>query len=60
VAIVGLFELLGIIRVIVANTQWIGLRQELFVFAGIIYFAGSAIMSWYSRRLERRLRVGQH
>jgi general L-amino acid transport system permease protein len=59
VAIVGLFELLGIIRVIVANPQWIGLRQELYVFAGVIYFTGSAIMSWYSRRLERRLGVGQ-
>jgi general L-amino acid transport system permease protein len=60
VAIVGLFELLGIIRVIVANPRWIGLRQELFVFAGIIYFTGSFIMSWYSRRMERRLRVGQN
>ncbi len=59
VAIVGLFELIGIIRVIVANPQWIGLRQELFVFAGIIYFTGSFIMSSYSRRLESRLRVGE-
>ena len=60
VAIVGLFELLGIIGVIVANPQWIGLRQELYVFAGVIYFTGSFIMSWYSRRMERRLRVGQN
>jgi len=59
VAIVGLFELIGIIRVIVANPQWIGLRQELFVFAGIVYFTGSFIMSSYSRRLESRLRVGE-
>jgi general L-amino acid transport system permease protein len=60
VAIVGLFELLGITKVIVANSQWLGLRQELYVFVGIIYFVGSFIMSWYSRRLERRLRVGQN
>ena len=59
VAIVGLFELLGITRVIVANPQWLGLRQELYVFAGVIYFTGSFIMSWYSRRLEARLGVGQ-
>jgi general L-amino acid transport system permease protein len=59
VAIVGLFELLGITRVIVANPQWLGLRQELYVFAGVIYFTGSFIMSWYSRRLETRLGVGQ-
>jgi len=59
VAIVGLFELLGITTVITANPQWIGLRQELYVFAGVIYFTGSFIMSWYSRRLEARLAVGQ-
>ena len=59
VAIVGLFELLGIIGVIVNNPQWLGLRQELYVFAGVIYFTGSFIMSWYSRRLEARLGVGQ-
>ena len=59
VAIVGLFELLGITRVIVSNPQWLGLRQELYVFVGVIYFTGSFIMSWYSRRLEARLSVGQ-
>ena len=58
VAIVGLFELLGITKVIVANPQWLGLRKELYVFAGIIYFVGSSIMSAYSRRLESKLGVG--
>jgi general L-amino acid transport system permease protein len=60
VAIVGLFELLGVTKLIVANEQWLGLRQELYVFVAIVYFIGSSIMSWYSRRLERRLRVGQN
>ena len=59
VAIVGLFELLGITKIITANPQWLGLRQELYVFVGVIYFTGSFIMSWYSRRLESRLSVGQ-
>lgn len=58
VAIVGLFELLGITKVIVANPQWLGLRQELYVFCGVVYFTGAFIMSWYSRRLEKRLGVG--
>lgn len=58
VAIVGLFELLGITKVVVANPQWLGLRKELYVFAGIIYFVGSSIMSAYSRRLESKLGVG--
>jgi His/Glu/Gln/Arg/opine family amino acid ABC transporter permease subunit len=60
VAIVGLFELLGVTKNIIANEQWLGLRQELYVFVAIVYFTGSSIMSWYSRRLERRLRVGQN
>ncbi len=59
VAIVGLFELLGMVAVIVSNPQWLGLRKELFVFAGVIYFIGSAVMSWYSRRLEAQLGVGE-
>ncbi len=59
VAIVGLAELLGVVTLIVSNPNWLGLRQELFVFIGIIYFTGSFIMSWYSRRLETRLGVGQ-
>lgn len=58
VAIVGLFELLGITKVVIANPQWLGLRKELYVFAGIIYFVGSAVMSAYSRRLETKLGVG--
>ena len=58
VAIVGLYELLGIVNVIVANPQWLGLRKELYVFAGIIYFIGSGVMSAYSRRLETKLGVG--
>jgi general L-amino acid transport system permease protein len=59
VAIVGLAELLGVVTLIVSNPNWLGLRQELFVFIGIIYFTGSFIMSWYSRRLETQLGVGQ-
>ncbi|MGB0387669.1 MAG: amino acid ABC transporter permease [Ardenticatenaceae bacterium] len=59
VSIVGLFDLLGITRTIVANDQWLGLRRELYIFLAVVYFVGSAIMSWYSRRLEKQLGVGQ-
>jgi len=59
VSIVGLFDLLGITRTIVANDQWLGLRRELYIFLAVVYFVGSAIMSWYSRRLEKQLAVGQ-
>jgi general L-amino acid transport system permease protein len=59
VSIVGLFELLGIQKAILANPQWQGLRLELYIFIGLIYFVGSFFMSSYSRRLETRLGVGE-
>jgi general L-amino acid transport system permease protein len=59
VSIVGLFDFVGISRSIVANPSWLGLRLELYVFMAIVYFAGSFMMSSYSRRLEVRLGVGQ-
>jgi len=59
VSIVGLFDLLGIQKAILANSQWQGLRVELYVFLAAIYFVGSFGMSSYSRRLETRLGVGE-
>ncbi|MBC8504643.1 MAG: amino acid ABC transporter permease [Anaerolineales bacterium] len=59
VSIVGLFDFLGINRVISSNPQWLGLRVELYVFMGLVYFLGSFLMSSYSRRLEAQLGVGE-
>jgi general L-amino acid transport system permease protein len=59
VSIVGLLELLGIQRAIVQNPDWQGLRLELYIFIGLVYFIGSFFMSSYSRRLETRLGVGE-
>ncbi len=59
VSIVGLFDFLGINRVISSNPQWLGLRVELYVFMALVYFLGSFIMSSYSRRLEVQLGVGE-
>ena len=59
VSIVGLIDLLGIQKSILANAQWQGLRLELYVFLGLVYFIGSFVMSSYSRRLETRLGVGE-
>jgi len=59
VSIVGLFDLVGITKTVIANTDWLGLRTELYVFLALIYFFGSFIMSSYSRRLEVRLGLGE-
>ncbi|MDX1665213.1 MAG: amino acid ABC transporter permease [Candidatus Promineifilaceae bacterium] len=59
VAIVGLVDLLGAANFISAQPDWLGVRRTPYVFIAIIYFIGSAIMAGYSRRLERRLGVGE-
>jgi len=59
VAIVGLIEFLGAANLISAQEDWLGVRREPYVFIAIIYFIGSFVMAWYSRRLETRLGVGE-
>jgi general L-amino acid transport system permease protein len=59
VAIIGLFDLLGVANSIAAQPQWLGVRREAYIFVILVYFIGSAIMASYSRRLERRLGVGE-
>jgi general L-amino acid transport system permease protein len=59
VAIVGLFDLLGVANSIASQPQWLGVRREAYIFVALVYFIGSAIMAGYSRRLERRLGVGE-
>ncbi len=59
VAIVGLTELLGIANLISAQPDWLGVHREPYVFIAVIYFIGNFFMASYSRRLERRLGVGE-
>lgn len=59
VSIVGLHDLTGIASAIINNPEWLGLNRELYVFLGVVYFTGSFVMSSYSRRLEKRLGVGE-
>ena len=59
VAIVGLVDLLGAANLISAQQDWLGVRREPYVFIALIYFIGSGLMAWYSRRLEARLGAGQ-
>ncbi len=59
IAIVGLVELLGVANLISAQTDWLGVRREPYIFLMIIYFTGSWVMASSSRRLEKRLGVGE-
>ncbi len=59
VAIVGLLDILGVANAISAQPQWLGVRREAYLFLAVLYFAGSAIMVAYSRRLEKRMGLGE-
>jgi general L-amino acid transport system permease protein len=58
VSLVGLFDLLGIRAAINADTKWMGLELELFVFIGVLFFISCFAMSRYSLWLEKRLARG--
>jgi general L-amino acid transport system permease protein len=55
VSILGLFDLLGISRTILANPQFIGRYAEAYIFIGIIYWVFCYAMSVGSRRIEKQL-----
>ncbi len=59
VALVGLLDLLGIARGILANPNYIGRQLEVFAFIALIYWVFSYGMSYGSRRLEIALGVGE-
>jgi general L-amino acid transport system permease protein len=59
VAIVGLFDLLGIARTILSNPAWLGNHQQIYLFIAVIYWFFCYAMAYGSRRLERSLGVGE-
>jgi len=60
VAIVGLFDLLRIAQVVVAQADWLGLQRETYAFVALIYWIFAFSMSRASQRLERKLGVGKY
>ncbi|KGX89457.1 amino acid ABC transporter permease [Pontibacillus marinus] len=59
VSIVGLIDLLGMAKKIIANPQFLGTQMESFVFVAFVFFMICYLMSYVSRRLERSLGVGE-
>jgi general L-amino acid transport system permease protein len=59
VAIVGLFDLLGIARTVLAQPSFIGRQMEVLTFISAIYWVFSYLMSYFSQRLEAVLGVGK-
>jgi general L-amino acid transport system permease protein len=59
VAIVGLFDLLGIAKTVLAQPAFIGRQPEVYLFISLIYWAFSYLMAYVSQRIEIAQGVGQ-
>jgi len=60
VAIVGLFDLLRVAQVVVAQPDWLGLQKESYAFVALIFWIVAFAMSRASQRLEQKLGVGKY
>jgi general L-amino acid transport system permease protein len=58
VAIVGLLDLVGIAKTVLAQPEFLGLQREVYVFISLLYWVFSYGMSYLSQQLEERLGVG--
>jgi general L-amino acid transport system permease protein len=59
VVIISMIDLLGAANASTAEAKWWGLYIEPYLFVALIYLAICAVMSAYSRGLERRLGIGE-
>jgi general L-amino acid transport system permease protein len=59
VVIVGLLEILGIGRAVLAQPEWLGASFEVYAFVAAVFFGLSYTMSHASYRLEAALGVGR-
>ena len=58
VSIIGLFDILGMLRSVSQDIPWRGLHTEPLLFGGLVFFVICSIMSKYSRHLEVKLSAG--
>lgn len=59
VAIVGLLDIVGIAKTVLAQPDFLGLQREVYAFISLLYWVFSYAMSYASMRLEVALGVGQ-
>ena len=59
VSIVGMVDLMGISKGVLANPSYVGTQREVYLFISVFYFVFSYALSYTSRRLETVLGVGE-
>ena len=60
VSIIGLFDVLTMLRSIGKDRTWLGLHIEPLIFGAIMFFLICFVMSKYSRHLEEKLSTGHN
>lgn len=55
VSIIGLFDILGMLRSVSKDVPWLGLHKEPLIFGAMLFFVICFSMSKYSRHLETKL-----
>ncbi|MCW2238423.1 amino acid ABC transporter permease [Azospirillum canadense] len=58
VAVIGLLDLIGIIKTATSDPNWLGFAAEGYTFVGLVFWVLCFSMARYSLRLERILRNG--
>jgi general L-amino acid transport system permease protein len=58
VSIIGLFDVLGMLRAVSQDIPWRGLHKEPLIFGAVLFFIVCFAMSKYSRNLEVKLSAG--
>ena len=59
VAVIGLFDLLGVSKAVMVDPKWVGFSLEVYLFVGAVYLAFCSAVSRYSQHLERVLMAGR-
>ena len=60
VLIIGLFDMLAMVRLTTSDTNWLGLETEGYVFITLVFWIILYSMSNYSNRLEKHLSKGSN
>ena len=58
VIIIGLLDVLGIMKTALADPKWNGLPEEVYIYTAIFFFVSCFAMSRYSLYLEKKLHTG--
>ena len=58
VALIGILDLMGVARAVLANPKNVGLEREVYLFLAVVYLVASGLFSYVGRLVERRMGLG--